>query len=409
MLPLLLSICAILVALSALFSITESAFLGVNKLKLEALKNQNNKRAILVAKLLANQDTLINTILVSNDLVNIALSAIFTIVAIRLFGKSSLAIATSVSTVVLLVFGEITPKTICVHSPDVIAYALAPFANTLVVMMRPIVFIFTKAASVALWFYKIDTAGKKGQYSLLDIKNYIDQASKSGALPHNEKSLIDCAFTFSDMRAQDIMVSIKDTVMFSKNTPIKTILQVASTTGYSYFPICKADFLAEEVPHSNMDATALPNKDTGQQDTVSSFQMAKILRQEENTPPQAKKIATTKMDMQQTPQTTNSTDHSPTLANDGTFWQNGEMALQKQDVVGILYLRDLLKISDTLQNGIIPRKVLRRPLFVSCNNKMSSVAEYLEKNNQSFALVTDDSQVVIGILTRKAIAAEVFG
>ena len=118
----LIAISVVLVFLSMIFSAAESAFLSINKLRVRLLRNKKNRRATRVWRLLNNKDRLINTLLVGNNIVNIALSSIFTYIAIELFGNAGVGLATFVVTLVLLIFGEISPKTIATHNPEPIAF-----------------------------------------------------------------------------------------------------------------------------------------------------------------------------------------------------------------------------------------------------------------------------------------------
>ena len=133
----------ILISLSCIFSISESSFLGMNRLRLKALRNKKEKRAIRAGKLLDKKEQLINTLLVSNDIVNILVSSMITAVSLELFGEKGVGIATLVATVLLLIFGEITPKTISTRCPDKIAYALSGFISVIFYIMRPVIIVVT--------------------------------------------------------------------------------------------------------------------------------------------------------------------------------------------------------------------------------------------------------------------------
>jgi len=111
-----------LIILSMIFSATESAFLAANKLRIRFLRDQKNKAAVRVWKLLSDKERLINTLLVANDIVNISLSSILAYISIRIFGSAGVGIATFISTIILLVFGEISPKTFATHHPEPIAF-----------------------------------------------------------------------------------------------------------------------------------------------------------------------------------------------------------------------------------------------------------------------------------------------
>ena len=139
----LIIVLVILITLSMLFSISESSILGMNKLKLRILRKKKDKKAIRISKLLEHKEKLINTLLVSNDLVNIFVSSLITSVALSIFGEAGVGYATITATILLLLFGEITPKTISTRCPDKIAYALSGFVKVVYYIMQPIVFVVT--------------------------------------------------------------------------------------------------------------------------------------------------------------------------------------------------------------------------------------------------------------------------
>ena len=128
----LITLSVVLVLLSMIFSATESAFLSVNKLRVRFLRNKKNKRAVRVWRLLNDKNKLINTLLIANNIVNIALSSIFSFVAIQIWGSAGIGFATFVVTIILLIFGEISPKTIATHHPEAIAFFFSGFVQVLV-------------------------------------------------------------------------------------------------------------------------------------------------------------------------------------------------------------------------------------------------------------------------------------
>ena len=135
------SVC--LVVLSMLFSIAESSFLSINKLRLRSKINRNDRKALRAGKLLQHKEKLLNTLLVANELVNILLSSILTATALKLFGPAGVGIASVVTTIFLLVFGEITPKAISTRHPDFFAYNLSLFVTVTVKFFSPVIPIFT--------------------------------------------------------------------------------------------------------------------------------------------------------------------------------------------------------------------------------------------------------------------------
>ena len=144
----LLATAVVLIVLSTVFSATESAFFSVNKLRVRLLRGKQDKRAIRVWNLLKNKDRLINTLLVGNNIVNIALSAVFTFIAVGLFGSAGIGLATFVVTILLLVFGEITPKIIATHHPEAVAFFFSFFVQIIETLLFPLVMIFTSFSRI---------------------------------------------------------------------------------------------------------------------------------------------------------------------------------------------------------------------------------------------------------------------
>lgn len=228
---------AVLITLSMLFSISESSFLGMNKLRLRILRKNKDKRAITAGKLLDRRERLINTLLVSNDIVNIFTSSIITSIALELFGQKGVGIATLIATLLLLIFGEITPKTISTRCPDRIAYALSPFVRIVVIIMHPIVAVVTFIARCVLRLLGIKTKTKKQSYTEDEIKTFFDISSESGVIEENENRMMSQVFKFSDLEAQDIMVPRTKIRAVPQNASYRDIIELSQRLGYTRFPV----------------------------------------------------------------------------------------------------------------------------------------------------------------------------
>ena len=228
-----------LIVLSMLFSISESAFLGMNKLRLRILRKNKDKRALRVGKLLDKKEHLINTILISNDLVNIFLSAILTSIALSLFGQKGVTIATFTATVLLLIFGEITPKTIATRCPDPIAYGLSGFVNVFVKLMHPLVFIITAFAQAVLRIFGIKPDKHKKSYTEEEIKTFFEMSSESGVIEEDENRFMNQIFKFSDLQAQDIMVPRTRIKVVPYTATYRDIIELSQRLGFTRFPVCR--------------------------------------------------------------------------------------------------------------------------------------------------------------------------
>ena len=233
----LIIIIVVLIILSMLFSIAESSFLGMNRLTLRILRKNKDKRALKVGKLLDRKEYLINTLLISNEIVNIALSSLLTSLALEAFGQKGVGIATFAATILLLIFGEITPKTISTSCPDKIAYALSPFVHIVVFIMRPIVSIVTFFASCILRLFGIKTKAKKQSYTEEDIKTFFEVSSEHGIIDEGENRMMTQVFKFSDLEAQDIMVPRTKIKAVKDDATYRDIVELSQRLGYTRFPV----------------------------------------------------------------------------------------------------------------------------------------------------------------------------
>lgn len=234
---LLVIILIVLIVLSMLFSISESSFLGMNKLRLRILRKNKDKRALKAGKLLDKKERLINSLLVSNDLVNIFISSIITSIALEKFGEKGVGIATLAATILLLIFGEITPKTISTRCPDKIAYALTNFVQIVVTIMYPLVGIVTFIARCVLRLFGIHTKAKKQSYTEEDIKTFFEMSSETGVIDKDENRMMNQVFKFSDLEAQDIMVPRTKIRVIPETATYRDVIELSERLGFTRFPV----------------------------------------------------------------------------------------------------------------------------------------------------------------------------
>lgn len=227
----------VLIVLSMLFSISESSILGMNKLRLRILKKNKNKKALRISKLLEHRERLINSLLVSNDIVNILVSSILATLALGMFGEKGVGLATLIATLLLLIFGEITPKTISTRCPDRIAYFLSGFVKLIVFIMTPIVLVVTFIARLTLRIFGIRTDSKKKSYTEEEIRTFFDLSEESGVIEENANRFMNQIFKFSDLEAQDIMVPRTKIRAVSEDASWKEIIELSQRLGYTRFPV----------------------------------------------------------------------------------------------------------------------------------------------------------------------------
>ena len=257
--PLLFIVLAVLITLSMLFSIAESSFLGMNKLRLRVLRKNKDKKAMRAGRLMDKKEKLINTLLVSNEIVNILISSIITSIALSLFGQSGVGIATLIATVLLLIFGEITPKSISTRCPDKIAYGLSGFLSLVYIIMHPVVMIITLISNLILRIFGVKVNEKKQSYTEEEIKTFFDMSSESGVIEEDENRMMTQVFKFSDLEAQDIMVPRTKIRAVSYESSYRDVIELSQRLGFTRFPVYRKSiddivgviYLKDMLPYRN--------------------------------------------------------------------------------------------------------------------------------------------------------------
>lgn len=229
------------IVLSSLFSASESAFLGLNKLRVHFLREKGDKRAIRAGKLLERKEELLNMLLVGNEIVNVTLSVVLTSIFLKLFGAAGLGIATSIATVLLLIFGEITPKSLTTRYPEKSSFFLSRFVWFFFYFLRPFVIIFTSISRLFLKVFGISTKKKQATFTEEEIKTFIDVGGEEGVLENGEKNMMNRVFKFSDLNATDIMVPRCDVIGIETKASYRDIIQLSERTRISRFPVYTED------------------------------------------------------------------------------------------------------------------------------------------------------------------------
>ena len=226
----------ILVALSAFFSSTETAFSSVNKIKIKNLANNGNKKAAKVYKIIENYSTFLSTILVGNNIVNITGSSLATVLFINLFGQEiGATYSTIVMTIVVLIFGEIIPKALAKERPEAFSLAVVNIISALMIILKPINFIFERFKNFVIRFFKVQKVDES--YSSEEFITIVEEAQKGGEMDDHEADLLTNAIEFNDLDVKDIMTPRVDVVAISVDTDYEQILEVYRQSGYSRLPV----------------------------------------------------------------------------------------------------------------------------------------------------------------------------
>lgn len=236
--PLYIVAIVVLLLLSGLFSATETAFSSLNKIRIKNLSTSNSKKSRLVARLYNDYDSLISTILIGNNIVNIAASTISTLLFAKLITNPALAptVSTIVMTIIVLIFGEITPKSIAKRSPEFFAHFVAPFILVVYYLFYPLTWLF------GLWQKFISKIFKKrDEDSITDeeLITIVDEAETEGGLDEYESELIRSAIEFDDLTVMDILTPRVEVEAVEVGDSMAKVLQTFRETGYSRLPVYK--------------------------------------------------------------------------------------------------------------------------------------------------------------------------
>lgn len=225
-----------LLSLSAFFSAAETSFFSLNKLKLRSLVDSGVKNADKVQKILEEPDNLLSTILIMNNLINITTSSLTTMLMLKLFGDAGVSIATGVVTLLVLIFGEITPKTIAIQNSEKFAFKIVRIMEVFVLVLSPIVKGFSFISSMICKL----TKGKTDNETLIteeELKTMVEVSEENGVLDVSEKEMIYNVFDFGDLVVKDIMVQKTNITAIDIDSKYKDVINTIKKEKYSRIPV----------------------------------------------------------------------------------------------------------------------------------------------------------------------------
>ena len=233
-------ICLVLLILfSAFFSASETAFTSLNRIRLKTMADDGNKKAANAYRMGENYDKLLSTVLVGNNIVNITASSVATVLFIKLINESrGPTVSTIIMTVLLLIFGEVTPKTVAKEMPERYAMFATPFLKAITVILTPVVAFFMlwkKLLSKIFKFKKDDTITGD------ELLNIVDEAESGGGLDEDESDLIRSAISFYECPVGDILTPRVDVIAVSKDDSVEKIASVFNDSGFSRLPVYSDD------------------------------------------------------------------------------------------------------------------------------------------------------------------------
>ena len=224
----------ILVTMSAFFSATETAFSSLSLTKIKISAEQGSKKAALILKLLEDYDKLLSTILVGNNIVNIGLSSIATVWFVNLIGSGGATVSTAVITVIVLIFGEITPKSLAKESPESFASFSAPIINAIRIVLTPVNWLFSQWKKLVSKMFKSKDDRTLTEEELLSL---VEEVEHSGGIGEQESELIKNAMELNENDAADIATPRVDVVAIPVDASKEEISSTFAESGYSRLPV----------------------------------------------------------------------------------------------------------------------------------------------------------------------------
>ncbi len=227
----------ILICLSAFFSSAETSMTTVNKIRIQSLAEQGDKRASILLTVIEDSGKLLSTILIGNNIVNISASSLATTITMRLFGNAAVSISTGIITLLVLIFGEITPKTMASLHAEKMALSYARIIHFLMFLLTPVIFLVNKMAKGVLTLLRVDDSVKGNTITEHELRTLVNVGHKEGVIETEERQMIYNVFDFGDSQAQDVMVPRIDVTFADVNSSYEDLIQLFREEKHTRFPV----------------------------------------------------------------------------------------------------------------------------------------------------------------------------
>ena len=226
-----------LIGLSAFFSSAETSLTTVNKIRIKTLADQGNKKAVTLLKVINDSGKMLSAILIGNNIVNLSASALATTLALNIWGNAAVGIATGVLTLLILLFGEITPKTLATLYAEQLSMGYAGIILFMMRVLTPVIFLINKLSYVCLRIMRIDPSAKMNSITEHELRTIVDVSHEEGVIESDERQMIYNVFDFGDSQAKDIMVPRVDMVSIDINSTYDEIIDVFEQEKFTRLPV----------------------------------------------------------------------------------------------------------------------------------------------------------------------------
>ena len=227
----------ILLALSAFFSSSETALTTVNKIRMRTLAEAGNTKAKKVLKVTENSPKMLSAILIGNNIVNLSASSLTTSLAIKLFGSVGAGVATGILTFLILIFGEVSPKTLATIKSDKISLSIAGFISVLMVVLTPVIFIINKLSLGVIFLFGIRQSDAKRVMTEEELRTIVDVGQEDGVIEDEERDMIHNVFDFGDAEAKEVMVPRIDMTFVHVDSTYDDLISIFREDKFTRLPV----------------------------------------------------------------------------------------------------------------------------------------------------------------------------
>lgn len=222
---------------SGFFSASETSLMSLSKIRIRHMQEEGVKGAKLVASLIEDSNKLLSTILIGNNVVNIAATSISTSLFMALLGNQGVAVATAVMTVLVLLFGEITPKTIAANNSEKVAIFVSRPIKVIIFILRPVVWVFNLVTGVIFKILGIKDKSSQPYITEEELKTMVNVSHEEGVLEIEEREIINNVFQFGDMQAKEAMVQRLDMIAINSEDKYEEIIEMFKNEKFSRMPV----------------------------------------------------------------------------------------------------------------------------------------------------------------------------
>lgn len=227
----------ILLCLSAFFSSSETALTTVNQIRMRTLADNGDKRAARVLHVTGNPGKMLSAILIGNNIVNLSASSISTSLAIHLFGNTGAGIATGILTFLILIFGEVTPKTMATIKADSMSLTVAAPIGLLMKILTPVIFIINKLSLGLMFLLHVNIKDAQKKMTEEELRTIVDVSQENGVIEHEERDMIHNLFDFGDAEAKEIMVPRIDMTFVQADATYQEVLDIFRQDMFTRLPV----------------------------------------------------------------------------------------------------------------------------------------------------------------------------